>query len=351
MLKQSEIFSPENIENKNKLGAERKLKKMSTKAEDRDADEFLEREKQDELQLAEVRENFSNTAEEAQESRMSYSELDEKLQITTAETEEAKERYVKIDPILNERPEFDRENPPEEIYGHGTNAHALWSSLTTTNFQLVPHELRDQLNIPTLTGESQGGRELNRKYISVVGLYTSSSSFHDLKKYADQSSSSEYFAVTPINIDQKIEKLQYLIDQFQKMIQQGTLASDNDVVANLPHRMADLHRVKGEFDNMDKTKKEIITELSLIPIIIVGDRSRKNKNNEKDELYNVNSSISNEIGITRLNARVVATDNKNMQKVKLLLDKLGSTDIKLITFDDLNQYNSGNIKNLFKNKQ
>jgi len=328
MFKQSEFFSPKNIENKNKLGIEKKPKKISN-VEDREEDKFLEREKQDELQLAEVRESFSSIVEEEQRGGMSCSELDEKLQITTAEIEEAKERYVKIDPILNERPKFDLENPPEEIYGHGTNAHALWSSLTTTNFQLVPHELRDQLNIPTLTGESQGGRELNRKYISVVGLYTLSSSFRDLKKYANQSSSSEHFAVTPINIDQKIEELQHLIDQFKKMIQQGMLASDNDIVANLPHRMADLRRVKEEFDNMDKNKKEIITELSLIPIIIVGDRTRKNKNDERGELYNVDSSISGEVGVSRLNARVVATDNKDMPKIELLLNKVGSTDIKL----------------------
>ena len=285
---------------------------------------------------------------------MTLEELEKSLTITIPEIRENTNQYIKLNPELNQRPIINHKNTANRPFWHWTNWYSLWNCLTKTNAQIVAHNIRDELNILTLTGESAWTRQLNQDYVSVVALDTMSSKFHDLKDYADRSSSFSRFAITPANIHLVVNKYQeqLLITKEQLKESKQTWSNEllnkmnSEFIKHLINRIKKLKNIETFFKSISIRQQNLITELSRIPIIIIWDRSYTIKN-DNDNVQHVDSSISNEVWVSRLNTRVIATSKENIKKVKILLIKSWKSDIKVIDFKQLDQYSHGNIDNIY----
>ncbi|MBL7058002.1 hypothetical protein ISS03_01575 [Patescibacteria group bacterium] len=287
-----------------------------------------------------------------------------------------KEKYELLDPKLNRRPDFNpldfsqeaRSANPEgsinkSLYGHGSNAYALWNAVSKTNGQIVPHNIRDQLGIPTFTGESMGQRLLNQKFVSVVDFINAPKQhrrYDRAEKYLGTTGplgivhgyaqlATKVFSITPRNIDDKISKkmkeFRAALEEMQKKRTEFHGDSDKKNLLNqsnkyryshLKSELQYLQQLEKSYKLMDDFELKLFDEYAQIPVVMLGERSVTD-HDKGNVLSSVYSDVPAEVGVSRLNIRAVATNSEHVDKVEKLLEIAGITDTKIVTFDDLNE--------------
>ncbi len=287
-----------------------------------------------------------------------------------------REKYESLDTKINRRPDFNpldfsqeamsansEDNINKSLYGHGSNAYALWSAVSKTNGQIVPHNIRDQLDIPTFTGESMGQRHLNQKFVSVVDFINAPKRHRKYRRaeknlgttgplgivHGYAQSATKGFSITPRNIDDKISKkmkeFRTALEEMQKQRiefhgdsnEKNLLNQSNKYrYSHLKSELQYFQQLEKAYKSMDDFELKLFDEYAQVPVVMLGERSVTD-HDKGNILSSVDSDVPAEVGVSRLNVRAVATDSENIDKVEKLLKIAGVTDIKIVTFNDLNE--------------
>jgi hypothetical protein len=246
-------------------------------------------------------------------------------------------KYTKLNPELNVRPSLDPQNLKGDIFATGTNAFSFLSASNETNLQLVGQDVRDELGIPTTTGESKGNRPLNRKYVSTCSLMGSRSGYSAVMDYAKKSASN--FLLSPENIEEEITKARNDLLSFLQT-QEEYVGQPDKIKRFTEESLSGFYKLKAWFSSLTREEIEEFMLYSKIPVIVIGDQSG-------ERTASVSSSVSGEVGLERLNIRIIAVDQKNMVFIESLIKKNRIGDVKIISMEEINTYSGGFVDLLF----
>lgn len=223
-------------------------------------------------------------------------------------------------------------NRPEgySYYAHGTNGKTL-ESILETDEMILPGRVLKERGIISLTGESGATTPLNRESISTIALDHFGTSGGTRRGHIDNAiiyaqSASEKFSVTPLNIDEKIIKMEELVSGLKTSdYTEGSIV--DIIIKSQEDRLLELRNLKKTFSELNFEELAKYEELSKIPVVVVG------KNQKGFEGF-VHSDIRGEVSLPSLKAETVAVPKEYMSTIQFLLNTKGSS-IRVISLEEL----------------
>ena len=198
-------------------------------------------------------------------------------------------RYQALDPLLNACPDLmvcetdliewkSGINVPKQFYVVGTNAYSLFMAIKYTRGQLVPRFIRDAMNIPTISGITQGLRFENYYRVSAHSVLQSEKQ-NKPAFYARRTTDSYYllkcFDASYVRIEMDklsrpslTEKDIYLLSKNPDRIK--NLLDLRNIGSSKFHDTLNYYNFKRLLELAEKDR-EFLLLISKVPVILFGD--------------------------------------------------------------------------------
>jgi hypothetical protein len=208
------------------------------------------------------------------------------------------------------QPYEDEEDNHECMYAHGTSLFSLTQACKYTNAQFTCGKELRKYNLPITSGENLATSNLNYKYVSAINLSPSWFSYiHGAVDYANRARKS----------DEKHLMLHISAMQDFKLF----------LCPEVENNDSNAQAIKSLFANPEDTAR--YNNLSKIGIIVLGDAPVDENN--KVEKIKVRSSIKFEVGIKRLNTRIVLCHDNHYENVVNELNKFPEFNFRVLSYN------------------